>query len=228
MATIPGVPALKIPFTQSLISAGAILVSDLVSRYFLQKWGIYDADGNLVLEPDSFVGMEYMNSWQISDYPVEQGSFASYNKVSTPFSSTVSMSKGGSESDRTAFLNAVDAMAGSLEPYSIITPEKTYINATVERYDYERRTHRGAGMIFVHLRLKEIRESAQIQYTNTRSGQQIQSSVPASAKTNTTTSTGVASSTDTKTPSAQATVNQGQVAPNAASSTTVAQSAAIL
>ncbi|OYZ43326.1 MAG: hypothetical protein B7Y20_14955 [Acidovorax sp. 16-64-162] len=133
------------PFKASILSAGAILVADLINSYFQQKWGIYDDAGNLVLEPDSFIGMDFANNWQISDYPVEQGSFATYNKVATPYSSTVSMAKGGSEADRTAFLTTLDTIAGGLTLYTITTPEKNYINATIERYDYERRTHRGAG-----------------------------------------------------------------------------------
>lgn len=227
MAIIAGIPALKIPFKASILSAGAILVADLINSYFQQKWGIYDDAGNLVLEPDSFIGMDFANNWQISDYPVEQGSFATYNKVATPYSSTVSMAKGGSEADRAAFLTTLDTIADGLTLYTITTPEKNYINATIERYDYERRTHRGAGMIFAHIRLKEVRSTATVQYTNTRSGQQIESTVPPSAKTNPTTSTGVASNSATATPSAQATTNLGQVAPSSASSTVVAQSGSV-
>lgn len=227
MAIIPGVPALKVPFTQSLISFGAILVADAFQSAFLQRWGIYDTSGNLVLEPDSFVGMDFMNNWQVSDYPVEQGSFASYNKVATPYGATVSVAKGGSQTDRNAFLEQLDIIADSLAPYSIVTPEKTYINATIERYDYERRTRNGAGMIFAHIRLKEIRNTAQIQYTNTRAGTQISSTVPASAKTNSTTSTGVASASATQSPSAQATINQGQVSTKPVSATVTNQAASI-
>ena len=227
MAIIAGVPALKIPFKASILSAGAILAADFITSYFQQKWGIYDSGGNLVLEPDSFVGIDYANNWRISDYPVEQGSFASYNKVSTPYSSTVSMSKGGTESDRTAFLSTLDTIADGLTLYTITTPEKSYINATIERYDYERRVHRGAGMIFAHIRLKEVRQSATVQYTNTRSGSQIQSTVTGAAKTNATTSTGVASTSATASPSAQATTNIGQVAPVAASSTVENQAASV-
>ena len=41
--------------------------------------------GTYALEPDSFVKFEYKKDNKIPNYPIEQGSFQTYNKVSLPY-----------------------------------------------------------------------------------------------------------------------------------------------
>lgn len=125
-----------------------------------------------VITPDSILDFGYHNEYDISDYPVEEGSFTSYNKVSNPYEASIRMSKGGSESDRRAFLAQIDTILASVDLYYILTPEKTYVNANPYRQEM---TRRGAGGAFyfseVDVFFREIRTSTP-QYTNTSTSTQ--------------------------------------------------------
>lgn len=108
-----------------------------------------------VLSTNAF---EFTKETRISDFLVERGSFASYNKVLLPANPTVTLVLGGSGSDRTSFLNQINAACESLELYSVVTPEVTYFNYSIERYSLIRRAERGATLLAVELVLKEIRQ----------------------------------------------------------------------
>lgn len=142
------------------------------------EWGIFDSQGNqLGLKTNgnslfqsiaalvtgggpilSNSATEFMRETRISEFPVEMASFASYNKVQSPANPRVTLALSGSETDRTTFLNQIDAACISTDLFSVVTPEVTYYNYSVERYNYVRRAERGASMLIVEISLKEIRE----------------------------------------------------------------------
>lgn len=95
---------------------------------------------------------------KISDFQVERGSFANYNKVVLSREPTVTLVLGGSSSDRTAFLAQIEQARQSTNLYSVVTPEVTYFNYSVERYSLIRRAERGATLLAVELTLREIRQ----------------------------------------------------------------------
>jgi hypothetical protein len=141
--------------------------------------GIFDADGNqLGLHTGSSItsaltgqvtgtsaptlstlGFDFMKETRISDFPVEAGAFANYNKVETPANPVVTLALSGTEDDRTRFLTAIDAACVSTDLYTVVTPEITYANYSVERYTYSRRAYKGATLLIVELSLKEIRQA---------------------------------------------------------------------
>jgi hypothetical protein len=123
-------------------------------------WGIFDSDGRLALEPDSIAALEPSREFRVSDYPVEQGAFRSYNKVALPAETRVTMTKGGTDADREAFLRELDALVQSIELYNVITPDGSFLNRNLVRYDYRRTAERGATLLTVELQLTEIRLSA--------------------------------------------------------------------
>ena len=143
-----------------------------------QRWGIYDSDGKLIGQasdgtsatisdagPSTYT-FDYRKETTISDFPLEEGSFAAYNKVERPGSPTVNLIVSGSEDQRTAFLDAVDSACTSTDLYSVVTPEFTYPNFSVESYSYSRSNEKGANMILVEIVLKEIR-TVSAAYTST-------------------------------------------------------------
>jgi hypothetical protein len=144
------------------------------------RWGIFDAAGNQLGVDSSSInpilsvlasqlsgstapvlstfGVDYVKEMRVSDFPVEPGSFASYNKVETPANPLVTLTLAGSEDDRTNFLNAIDAACTSTNLYNVVTPEVQYVGYTIERYTYSRRASRGATLLIVEVSLKEIRQ----------------------------------------------------------------------
>lgn len=187
---VPGVPAVpRAPGVSAIASRFALgAVQAALWRVFQveTQWGIYDSAGKALGDPSLFQGVlgaavgtfgigttlstggvDYNKETRVSDFPVERGSFANYNKVETPAEPVVTLRLGGSESARTTFLNAIDAAVKSTSLYSVVTPEVTYVNYTLERYAYSRQNTRGATLLTVEIMLKEVRQvSAQYAVSN--------------------------------------------------------------
>lgn len=152
------------------------------------RWGIFDSKGKPLGDPAKFTGLignaldaaglgstlstnsvDYSKETKVSDFPLERGSFASYNKVETPASPIVTLCLTGSEKNRRTFLEAIDKACKSTDLYSVVTPEVTYINYSVERYNYQRRNSKGATLLIVEITLKEIRQVSAL-YTTSNKG----------------------------------------------------------
>lgn len=131
-----------------------------------QQWGLFNQDGEQVINPTSFLGLEYRNSTRISNYPLEKGAFESYNKVADPFDLVVGMAFGGNLGERADFLATVAALAKTLDLYTLVTPEETFQSVNIQRFDYARKTHNGAGLLTVNLYLVEIRVNTDSEFTN--------------------------------------------------------------
>lgn len=120
-----------------------------------------------VVTPDNIIEMDYKNQWDIPEYPIQNGGFLNYNKVNNPFEITLRMTKGGSVEDRTAFLNQIEAIDGTLDFYEVRTPEKIYQNCNVISVEYSRRGAKGAFYLEeVDIRLREVR-IVEAQYSTT-------------------------------------------------------------
>lgn len=165
----PGVPALLRNLANALPTAITPLTADsapVMSQAALTpQWGVFK-DGDPVIVPDTILAVEKSKEWRVSDYPVEDGSFQSYNKVETPFDAHVTMTKAGDESERAAFLDTLERITKSLDLYDVVTPEKVYESANIERYNYERGARQGAALITATLMLREVRVTATAAFSN--------------------------------------------------------------
>ena len=166
---VPGVPALlrsvTVPTPQAL-EVGALGALTSLLGFSAPVWGVFDQSGNLVLNPDSFLSFDFRNDARVSDYPQEQGAFASYNKVQTPNNVRIRMAIGADQETRTAFLLKCDAMLKSTDLFTVVTPEINYTSLTVENVAYRRETRNGATMITVELWFKKVRISAVAQFSS--------------------------------------------------------------
>ena len=177
---VPGVP--QVPrspnFPPTVQGALGLLQGALWRATQTQaRWGIFDARGRALGDPTQFTGVvglgaavlgvgatlstnsvDYSKESRVSDFPVERGGFASYNKVETPAAPLVTLCFQGNEVEGRAFLAQVDAASKSTDLYSVVTPEVTYVDYNIERYNYGRHTSKGATLLIVELMLKEIRQ----------------------------------------------------------------------
>ena len=140
-----------------------LLASDVATiSQFTQppQWGIFHSDnGSIALQPESIIRLEYKHEWNIPNYPQEKGAFESYNKVQLPFEVKIGMTKGGTEAERSDFLNALEDIAGSLDLYDVVTPEISYLNANIQHFDYARSSDKGVTLLTVEVWLIEIRNN---------------------------------------------------------------------
>lgn len=189
---LPGVPQLNrsnsFPAGPPPALSGVIAVGRLLQAFLAKPvWGIYAndpprtatvpdddiptvtvrANSNPLVRPDNIRRFNYKNEWNVSDFPVQEGGFGSYNKVNNPFEIQLRLTKGGSLKDRTTFLNQIEAIAGTTDLYKILTPEKTYLSVNVTRWELTREEEKGAYFLAeVDISLREIRFVA-AEYTNT-------------------------------------------------------------
>ena len=132
------------------------------------KWGIYTPDGELALAVDSVFRLEPSREFRISDYPVEDGGFQSYNKVATPGETRITVTKGGPPAQRQAFLNALDALIESTDLVTVLTPDESFLDRNLVRYDYVRSAESGATLLILELMLIEVRQTAVAEYTKSK------------------------------------------------------------
>ena len=199
MADVPnvaGVPALTSYSTAPI----PVLAFDDVGDYpNTSLWGIYDSgSGEPVITADTIAEFDYKQEWVLSDYPIEQGAFETYDKVQTPFEVKIQFVAGGSEANREAMLSSIAAVAGDLNLYDAVTPEATYQSCNISHYSYARRAEKGVGLLVVEVWLLQVRTSAD--------------AAPATLS-------------DTQSPSAQSPVSGGFVQP---STPTAAQSSGVI
>lgn len=144
-------------------------------------WGVFDADLNQVLFPDSVWDLGYRSDARISNYPVQQGAFSSFNKVTVPYETSITVVKGGTLEERQQFQNDCQDLRESLDLFNIITPERTYTNANVTRLSMARRETRGAFFLEIELFFEEIREvTAQYSASSTEASSTANAQKPAS------------------------------------------------
>jgi hypothetical protein len=149
-----------------LLAADALLIARLINPASKIQWGIFS--GLLpVIVPDSIVSFDFKNEWHLPTAPQENGAFQSYNKVATPFEPRVTMTKGGSESDKHEFLNKLESVAAALTLYTVVTPTRTYENVNITHYDYHRTATNGVGLLTVDVYMQEVRVAPPPAFTNT-------------------------------------------------------------
>jgi len=121
-------------------------------------WGLLTQDGTSVFDVDSVIDLKYDNANKVSTFPVEKGSFASYNKVKTPYKTKIRLAVGGNQNRIAAFISAMDRVVNDTNLYNVVTPESVYINANVEHVSYSRAHEKGVNLILADLEVIEIRQ----------------------------------------------------------------------
>lgn len=141
------------------------------------QWGIFDSDMNRVAPWDSVVKLDYRHEMKISDFPVERGAFASYNKVQVPFDIRVSFAIGGGAgggktgiAGREQFLAQIEFAVKSLQMYTVITPEAYYPEANLIHMEYSRESRRGLNLLVVEVWVQEVRPTAGSAFTTNTAG----------------------------------------------------------
>lgn len=187
---VPGVPQLLRQASMSL-PAPVLAAADMLGLNQLlggQQWGIFTSAasqstgflseitdltmgniGSPVLPVDSIISVQMAKDFDIPDFPVEGGGFASYNKVQRPYEGKISMAIATSAAMRQDCLATLDQVVADLNLYSIVTPERVYENANIVHYDYERTSQQGVTLLILNISVKEVRSVAVATYASTRS-----------------------------------------------------------
>lgn len=124
-----------------------------------EKWQIvYDEGGGVALELTSFLGMEVIDEGKVVSVPVEEGSFASYNKVETPLEVKIAGAIQGQDGDLQGALETLDELRASTELLNVFTPVSTLVNLTLQKYDYSLTRENGRGVLYVELAFQQVKQ----------------------------------------------------------------------
>lgn len=165
---VPGVPSIPRggfppPATPPFLTSDA---PGLPRQSPRTQWGLFK-DGSPALTADTVTAFDFRQEWDDTIYPQEEGQFATYNKVATPYDIVLTLAQGGSNSQRTEFLEALATIAPDTELYDVVIPEKTFTGVNIVRYAFSRRPDRGLNIIVVDVFLQEIRQTAEVEFTKT-------------------------------------------------------------
>lgn len=204
--TAAGSPSINISLTSS---------QPLVISSQEPIWGIFSATDNSPFFTPSEGGtlstysFDYSRQSTVSTFPVETGSFVSYDKIWTPANPVVTLAFSGSDSDKTALLNALETACLGTSLWIVITPDAEYDGYTIARYSYRRMSNKGATMLLIDVMLEEVKQVT-ISYSNATETASSGSATPS-------TSTAPAP----QSPSAAPAKSSGQIQPSTPSSGTI-------
>lgn len=157
-----------------IAEAGDILGIDILNP-LATDWAITNpVDGHFIIVPDTVEKFEFRGEQRISDYPLEKGAFASFNKVAQPFeirmlmvcsglnyaqniASSLGLNLGSKYMQRGDFLDTLDYMLGTTDLFDIVTPDKLYANVNLVHYDFRKEARNGAIMLMVDAWFQEVR-----------------------------------------------------------------------
>jgi hypothetical protein len=114
---------------------------------------------NPVITPDNIFRVAYLQEFSLPEVPLQEGGFATYNKVASPYEMELRMTKGGTLAERAAFLDDCERAAASMTLYRILTPERTYQPVNIQGFSVMREGAQGAYFFAeVDIRFTEIRQ----------------------------------------------------------------------
>lgn len=171
---IPGAVDLNVTNIISAVRSGSFLSA--YQNLFGLKYGIFK-DGRAILEVDTITEISVSNQSQISDFPVERGSFSSYNKVALPSTYALDMLKTNSlvGSDKTDVINTLQELLrpakisyllsvpaesadnNDVQFVDVVTPDKTYTGVQLESYNVTENTDEGLKLI-INCTFIEVRQ----------------------------------------------------------------------
>lgn len=147
------------------------------------EFALVDSETSLsAFDFDSLIQFEVRAEGYVVSAPIEQGSFASYNKVDSPNYIEVQLARQGTDDVLQAALKTLDTLQTTAGKVNFVTPVAEYENYTLESYDFSMNQRDGLGVLYIRLHLVEIREVAP-QYTDSKSISTADAKNPADAST---------------------------------------------
>lgn len=147
------------------------------------EFSLVDSETSLsAFDFDALIQFEVRAEGMVVSAPVEQGSFASYNKVDSPNYIEVQLAKQGTDDVLQASLKTLDELQTTASKVNFVTPVAEYENYTLESYDFSMSQRDGLGVLYIRLHLVEIREVAP-QYTDSKAISTENAKNPADAST---------------------------------------------
>ena len=122
-----------------------------------EQWTLMK-DGAALITFTSMLEANVQSDSAVLEEPLEQGSFAAFNRVQYSDVFRVKLAIEGDAADLQKAQETLKQLKSGTDTFSLVTPDYEHENLTLESYDYMRNQRQGYGLLVVDLRLKEIRE----------------------------------------------------------------------
>lgn len=166
-----GVPAV-LRDANAVVANVVIAVADAVilvrGLFGDTEWGLFDGNGQLALEAESFNAVDIRKEYRVASHPIEEGQFQNYNKVEQPLEAKITYTHGGSVDSRAEFIESVRQLADGLDLFTLVTPEFSCDNMNVTHFDFSKKSRSGATLMIVDVWVEEIRQTEASQYTDAK------------------------------------------------------------
>lgn len=167
---IPGVPSLLKNAPKAI---GITLLGSLANKLwdFLfpgPTWGVFKVGTNdRAIEVSSVGELDTAAEALVSDYPIQTGSFTTYNKVRRPDIITIRLTKDGGEDSRLQLLYWLNQNMTDTSLFDILSPEWRYPSMTLIGYRLSRSARSGAAMIVADCLFQQVRENPPVYSSST-------------------------------------------------------------
>lgn len=121
-------------------------------------WCLVSEHGGPVVNFTSFLELDVQNQGKVLSYPVEQGSFASYNKAEEAADLLVKLGSQGLPYKHEVIISTLKKFQREAVKLSVISPFNFWPSMTLESFSHSHKREAGATMLVVDLRLIEVRE----------------------------------------------------------------------
>lgn len=132
-----------------------------------EQWAILDHEhtSQTKIDVTSFLQLEVVDDGTVVSVPVEEGSFAAYNKTDHPAEIKLQVAKQGKEGDLQKFVKSLEELRKSVDLVDIITPTTLHESLTLEKFDFQLTREDGRGVLYAELTFLEVRQ-VEAQYTD--------------------------------------------------------------
>lgn len=135
-----------------------------------EQWTILNNGGSKAIEFTSFYKANTKLESKVTQMPVENGSFVSYNIVDTPLEMEVTLIKQGLPQDLQDVVNTLLDYISNTELVSIVTPDCEYPNMKLTKANFERSAENGTDRLICECNFVEVRQF-EVEYTSARVAQ---------------------------------------------------------
>lgn len=123
--------------------------------------------GSVAVQFSRVMELEMTAEGRVISTPIEQGSFASYNKVESPANIRATLAVEGELANLQSVVDTLFELKKNTTKVNFVTPIREYDDFTVEKLSYQQAAEKGVNVLYVDINLVEIKE-VEAQYTDTQ------------------------------------------------------------
>ena len=155
-------------FAASAVLAGRAAIAVGIQPNDSPEYYLTEAESSAIaVEFSRVMDLEMTAEGKVVSTPIEQGSFASYNKVASPTGIRATLAVEGELGDLQSVVERLFELIDGTELVNFVTPVREFQKYTLEKFSYQQAAEKGVNVLYVEINLSEIKE-VEPQYTDTK------------------------------------------------------------